>query len=322
MSSQDLLKKKLVVLTGPTAVGKTELSIRLAKRTGGEIISADSVQVYRGMDIGSAKITPEEMQSVPHHMIDVLDPDEPFDAAAFQRMAKQTMEGIWKRGRLPILVGGTGFYIQGLVYDIDFTANDGDLTLRRSLEEIAGEPGGPSRLHRMLEECDPDSAGRIHENNVKRTIRAIEFFRQTGQTMSMHNREERARSSPYNFVCFVLTDDRQIVYDRIDRRVDRMIEQGLVDEVRSLRARGVRRGMTSMQALGYKEILDYLDGVIPLDEAVARIKRGTRHFAKRQITWFKREKEVTWISKADFCRDDDRILTAMLDILREHHILE
>ena len=166
MSSQDLLKKKLVVLTGPTAVGKTELSIRLAKRTGGEIISADSVQVYRGMDIGSAKITPEEMQSVPHHMIDVLDPDEPFDAAAFQRMAKQTMEGIWNRGRLPILVGGTGFYIQGLVYDIDFTANDGDLTLRRSLEEIAGEPGGPSRLHRMLEECDPDSAGSNHENNV------------------------------------------------------------------------------------------------------------------------------------------------------------
>lgn len=311
---------KLVVITGPTAVGKTELSIRMAKAIGGEIVSADSVQVYRGMDIGSAKIRPEEMQGIPHHLIDVLDPVEPFDAATFQRMAKEAMQGIWQRGHIPVLVGGTGFYIQGVVYDIDFTKNDGDMTLRHELEKIAQEPGGPARLHEMLKECDPRSAAEIHENNVKRAIRAIEFFRQTGQTMSEHNQEERARSSPYNFVCFVLDDERPVVYERIDRRVDLMIRQGLVEEVAGLRQKGVFKGMTSMQALGYKEILDYLDGSITLDEAIYRIKRDTRHFAKRQITWFKREKEVTWINKADYGRDEDRILQAMLDILNAHGI--
>lgn len=314
-------KKKLVVLTGPTAVGKTELSVRMAKAIGGEIISADSVQVYRGMDIGSAKIRKEEMEGVPHHLIDVLDPEEPFDAATFQKMAVEAMEGIWGRGHIPILVGGTGFYIQGVIYDIDFTENNGDLTYRHELEALAEGPDGPQILHRMLSEADPISANEIHENNVRRTIRALEFYQQTGQTMSAHNKEERARSSPYNFVYFVLNDERPMVYERIDRRVDVMMEQGLVEEVRRLRERGVTRQMTSMQALGYKEILDYLDGNITLEEAVYRIKRDTRHFAKRQLTWLRREKEVTWIRRQDYGRDNDRILGAMMDILREHGII-
>ena len=314
-------EKKVVVLTGPTAAGKSDLSIELAKRSGGEIISADSVQVYRGMDIGSAKITKEQMQKVPHHLIDILDPDQPFDAAIFQKLCKEAMEGIYRRGRIPILVGGTGFYIQGVLYDIDFTENDGDMTLRHQLEALSQSPGGPGKLHGMLREVDPESASQIHENNVRRVIRAIEFYRQTGQTMSEHNKKERARSSPYNFVCFVLYDDRQVLYDRIDLRVDRMMKQGLVDEVRNLRETGVARSMTSMQALGYKEIMDYLDGEITLDEAVRRIKRDTRHFAKRQLTWFRREKEITWIHKNEYGRDDARILDAMLDILGKHGII-
>ena len=260
---QEEEKKKLIVLTGPTASGKTELSVRLAEKIGVAIISADSMQVYRGMDIGSAKIRPDEMRGVPHHLIDVLDPDEPFDAALFQRLAKMAMDGIWSRGHIPILTGGTGFYIQGVVYDVDFTENDGDMSLRRELEAIGREPSGKERLHEMLREVDPDAAEQIHPNNVKRTIRAIEYHQQTGQTMSAHNREERNKTSPYRFVYFVLEDERDELYRRIDQRVEQMIRQGLEKEVRTLRAGGITREMTSMQGLGYKEMMDYLDGLIP-----------------------------------------------------------
>ena len=275
---QEEEKKKLIVLTGPTASGKTALSVRLAEKIGGEIISADSMQVYRGMDIGSAKIRPDEMRGVPHHLIDVLDPDEPFDAALFQHLAKKAMDGIWSRGHIPILAGGTGFYIQGVVYDIDFTENDGDMSLRRELEAIGREASGKERLHEMLRKVDPDAAEQIHPNNVKRTIRAIEY--------------------------------------------EEMIRQGLEEEVRALRARGVTREMTSMQGLGYKEMMDYLDGLIPYEEAVRRIQRDTRHFAKRQLTWFRRERDVTWIRKQDYGRDPDRILAAMLDILQQRGIIQ
>ena len=319
---QEEEKKKLIVLTGPTASGKTALSVRLAEKIGGEIISADSMQVYRGMDIGSAKIRPDEMRGVPHHLIDVLDPDEPFDAALFQHLAKKAMDGIWSRGHIPILAGGTGFYIQGVVYDIDFTENDGDMSLRRELEAIGREASGKERLHEMLRKVDPDAAEQIHPNNVKRTIRAIEYHRQTGQTMSAHTREERCRTSPYQFVYFVLEDERDVLYRRIDQRVEEMIRQGLEEEVRTLRARGVTREMTSMQGLGYKEMMDYLDGLIPYEEAVRRIQRDTRHFAKRQLTWFRRERDVTWIRKQDYGRDPDRILAAMLDILQQRGIIQ
>ena len=298
-------KKPLVVLTGPTAVGKTKASIGLAKAIGGEIISADSMQVYEYMDIGSAKIRPEEMQGVPHYLIDDLKPWDEFHVVRFQQMAKNAMEQIYANGHIPIVVGGTGFYIQALLYDIDFTSTAQDDTYRAELENLVKEKGA-AYLHNMLRKVDPKSAEDIHANNVKRVIRALEYYRQTGQKMSEHNEEERRKESPYEFVYFVLNAPREQLYARIDRRVDQMIEEGLVDEVKHLKELGCTKEMVSMQGLGYKEILD---------TAVYTIKRDTRHFAKRQLTWFRRERQVTWIQKEVYDYDEDRILKAMLSHL-------
>lgn len=306
--------KKLVILTGPTAVGKSTLSIALAKEIGGEIISADSMQVYRHMDIGSAKILPEEMDGVPHHLIDVLEPTEEFNVVIFQKMAKAAIDEIRSRGHVPILVGGTGFYIQAVLYDIDFTHNDEDPSLRLALEEIARTQGNEV-LYEQLKQIDPESCETIHANNVKRVIRAIEFYQKTGKKISQHNKEQHENISPYNFAYFVLNDDRAKLYEKIDRRVDEMIEQGLVAEVEKLKAMGCTRDLVSMQGLGYKEILDYLNGDHSLEEAVYLIKRDTRHFAKRQLTWFRREKEVTWVDKQMFDYDSQRILNHMLEQL-------
>lgn len=304
------MKKPLLILTGPTAVGKTRLSIKLAKAVNGEIISADSMQVYRYMDIGSAKIKPEETEGVPHHLIDVLDPEEEFNVVTFQKMCKKCMEEIYGRGHVPILTGGTGFYIQSVLYDIDFTENAEDTTIRDRLEKEAEEKGA-EYLHGKLREVDPASAGAIHANNIKRVIRALEFYEQTGEKISLHNETERQKESDYASCYFVLNDEREKLYERIDRRVDEMLAEGLVAEVEALKKRGCTRKLVSMQGLGYKEILAYLDGEYSLEEAVYRIKRDTRHFAKRQITWFKREKEVIWINKPDFSYDDDKILDFM-----------
>lgn len=307
-------KKPLVVLTGPTAVGKTKASIGLAKVIGGEIISADSMQVYEYMDIGSAKIRPEEMQGVPHYLIDDLKPWDEFHVVRFQQMAKKAMEQIYANGHIPIVVGGTGFYIQALLYDIDFTGTAQDDTYRAELENLVKEKGAVY-LHNMLRKVDPKSAEDIHANNVKRVIRALEYYRQTGQKMSEHNEEERRKESPYEFVYFVLNAPREQLYARIDRRVDQMIEEGLVDEVKHLKELGCTKEMVSMQGLGYKEILAYLDGEYDLSTAVYTIKRDTRHFAKRQLTWFRRERQVTWIQKEVYDYDEDRILKAMLSHL-------
>lgn len=307
-------KKPLVVLTGPTAVGKTKASIGLAKVIGGEIISADSMQVYEYMNIGSAKIRPEEMQGVPHYLIDDLKPWDEFHVVRFQQMAKNAMEQIYANGHIPIVVGGTGFYIQALLYDIDFTDTAQDDTYRAELENLVKEKGA-AYLHNMLRKVDPKSAEDIHANNVKRVIRALEYYRQTGQKMSEHNEEERRKESPYEFVYFVLNAPREQLYARIDRRVDQMIEEGLVDEVKHLKELGCTKEMVSMQGLGYKEILAYLDGKYDLDTAVYTIKRDTRHFAKRQLTWFRRERQVTWIQKEVYDYDEDRILKAMLSHL-------
>ncbi|MDE5939063.1 MAG: tRNA (adenosine(37)-N6)-dimethylallyltransferase MiaA [Lachnospiraceae bacterium] len=309
-------KKPLVILTGPTAVGKTALSIALAKAIGGEIISADSMQVYRRMDIGSAKIMPEEMEGVPHHLIDVLEPTEEFNVVVFQKLAKQAAEEIYSRGHIPILVGGTGFYIQALVYDIDFTENDEDNALRQSLEEQARREGAEA-LYERLRAVDPESCESIHAHNIKRVIRAIEFYEKTGKKISDHNREQRQNDSPYNFAYFVLTDSRDRIYRRINERVDLMMAQGLAEEVRALRETGCRRNMVSMQGLGYKEILSALEGEISMEEAVYLIKRDTRHFAKRQLTWFRREKEVIWIDKTVFDQKSQNILAFMQDFLHE-----
>ena len=305
-------KKPMIILTGPTAVGKTDLSIQLAKVINGEIISADSMQVYRHMDIGSAKVTPEEMDGVPHHLIDVLEPEEEFNVVVFQKLAKEALTGIYERGHIPIIVGGTGFYIQALLYDIDFTENDGDTAIRRELEKLA-QTQGAGCLHQMLQEIDPESAAAIHQNNVKRVIRAIEFYRQTGKKISLHNEQEREKQSPYQFLYYVLDTDRKTLYERIDRRVDRMMEHGLVDEVKHLADMGCTRDMVSMQGLGYKEILDYLSGEISLEEAVYILKRDTRHFAKRQITWFKRERDVRWLELEQFQNDRKKVLEHILD---------
>lgn len=313
-------KRPLVILTGPTAVGKTALSVALAKAIGGEIISADSMQVYRHMDIGSAKVTKQEMDGVPHHLIDVLEPTEEFNVVLFQQMARQAVEEICGRGHIPVLVGGTGFYIQALLYGIDFTENDEDTALRHSLEELA-QREGPEALYERLRAVDPESCGSIHAHNVKRVIRAIEFYEKTGKKISAHNQEQRQNVSPYRFAYFVLNDDREAVYRRIDERVDLMMEQGLVEEVRALQAMGCRRGMVSMQGLGYKEMLSFLEGEISLEEAVYLIKRDTRHFAKRQLTWFRREKEVIWVEKSDFDHDSQKILDFMQDFLREREII-
>lgn len=314
-------KKNLVILTGPTAVGKTKLSIELAKQIGGEIISADSMQVYRHMDIGSAKIMPDEMEGVPHHLIDVLDPTEEFDVYLFLQMAKEKMQEIYDRGHVPIIVGGTGFYIQAVLYDIDFTQSDEDSALRRQLEEYAHSQGAHA-LHDMLRAVDPEAADEIHENNVKRVIRAIEYHRQTGEKISDHNKEQRAKESPYNFCYFVLNDDRAKLYERIDKRVDLMLEAGLIEEVKNLLVMGCQRESTAMQGLGYKEIIDYLQGNIDLERAVYLIKRDTRHFAKRQITWFKREKAVVWVPRQELGPEDDKLLAYMLSELKKRKIPE
>ncbi len=314
-------KKPLVILTGPTAVGKTALSIALAKATSAEIISADSMQVYRGMDIGSAKIKPEEMDGVRHHLIDVLDPTESFDVVRFQTAAMAAMEEIYSRGHIPLLVGGTGFYIQSVLYNIDFTENGNDSGLRKKYEDMAAREG-VFALHRLLAEKDPVSAEHIPPQNVKRVVRALTFYEQSGQPLSEHNAQQRAKESPYAFAYFVLTDAREKLYARIDRRVDQMMEEGLEDEVRRLKAAGLTRDMVSMQGLGYKELLAFLDGELTKEEALRIIKRDTRHFAKRQLTWFRREKEVIWMDKQAYGYDDGAMLAAMCDILRERGITD
>lgn len=303
-------KKKLVVLTGPTAVGKTKLSIELAERIGGEIISADSMQVYKHMDIGSAKIRPEEMENVPHFLVDELEPSEEFNVVVFQQKTKQYMDEIYKRGHIPILVGGTGFYIQAVLYDINFSEDDDNHKIREELETLAKEKGA-DYMHEKLREIDPASADAIHANNVKRVIRALEYYKLTGQKISEHNEEQREKESPYDFSYFVLNDHRELLYERIDKRVDEMVTEGLIDEVQKLKNMGYDRSYVSMQGLGYKEILSYLEGEIPLEEAIYILKRDTRHFAKRQITWFKREKEVIWVNKPEFDYNNDKILDFM-----------
>lgn len=308
-------KNKLIILTGPTAVGKTALSISLAKKIGGEIISADSMQVYKYLDIGSAKIKKAEMEGVPHHLIDALLPDEEFNVFCFQQMAKEAAEGIYGRGHIPIVVGGTGFYIQALLYDIDFSAEEDNSVIRAELEKAAAEHG-TGYLYERLMEVDAASAAAIHPNNHKRILRALEFYQLNGFPISQHNEKERQKESAYRSCYFVLNDDRERLYQRINERVDAMMADGLLEEVTRLRQMGCKRDMLSMQGLGYRELLSYLDGESALEEAVSQIKQNTRHFAKRQLTWFRREKNVVWIDKPDFDYDNDKILNFMEEHIR------
>ncbi len=315
------MKTPLVIIAGPTAVGKTELSIGLAKAAGGSIISADSMQVYRHMDIGSAKVTREQMQGIPHYLIDVLEPEEEFNVSLFKEMAAAAIGEIRAAGRIPIVCGGTGFYIQALLYDVDFAEQPPDAAYRESLAKIAREEG-LGRLHEMLREVDPESAAAIHENNQKRVTRALEYHHLTGEKISEHNARQRGKDSPYNFAYFVITDDRDAIYKKIDSRVDEMVRDGLLDEVRGLKERGISRDAASMQGLGYKQMLSCLDGERSLDDAISAVKRETRHYAKRQLTWFRRERDVIWVDRRDFGCDGGRILSYMLGELSARGILD
>lgn len=306
------MNNKLVIIAGPTAVGKTKLSIELAKRIGGEIISADSMQVYKGMDIGTAKVSRDEMQGIPHHLIDILDPHEDFNVVEFAKRAKQIVHELHEKDKIPIVVGGTGFYIQSLLYDIDFTENDNDMSFRHALEKEAEEKG-PEHLHERLKLVDPEAAESIHPNNVKRVIRALEFYEKSKGKISDHNKEQRAKSSPYEYHYFALTNERNVIYDNIEKRVDLMISEGLIDEVKALLDNGVKRDRVSMQGLGYKEIAAFLDNEITLEDAIYILKRDTRHFAKRQITWLKREPDVVWFDKSKMT--DTEILNKMISLI-------
>lgn len=313
-------KKPMVILTGPTAVGKTALSIELAKKINGAIISADSMQVYKYMDIGSAKIMPEEMQNIKHYLVDELLRTDEFHIVKFQEMAKAALEEIYSDGKIPIIVGGTGFYIQGLLYDIDFSKQDADYEYRMKLEGVAKEHGAKA-LHERLREIDPVSYETIHANNIKRVIRALEYYHLSGKPISEHNEQERQKESPYHFAYFVLNDDRKNLYDRIEKRIDIMLEQGLLEEVTGLKQMGCHKDMVSMQGLGYKEILAYLDGECSLEEAVDLLKKETRHFAKRQLTWFRRERDVIWFDKSKYSYDERMILEDMCKLLEEKQII-
>lgn len=313
-------KKPMIVLTGPTAVGKTALSIGLAKRINGSIISADSMQIYKHMDIGSAKITKEEMCGVKHYLVDELEPYEEFNIYRFKEMALEALKEIYAEGKIPIIVGGTGFYIQGLLYDIDFSETNADEEYRNEMENYAKENGAHA-LHELLRKVDPESCELIHENNVKRVIRALEYYHLTGEKISEHNKKEKEKESPYNFAYFVLNDIRENLYSRIDLRVDKMVEAGLLEEVCALKDMGYTPDMVAMQGLGYKEILWHLDNRCTLNEAIETIKQETRHFAKRQLTWFRREKEVIWIDKDKFEYDDNQILDFICSTLEEKRII-
>ena len=312
---------KVIVIAGPTAVGKSDIAVRLAKRIGGEIISADSMQVYCDMNIGSAKVTPEETGGVPHYLIDELSPFEEFNVSVFTDKASGYIDKINKAGKIPIVTGGTGFYIRALLYGNDFDESQGeDTEYRTELENLAKEQG-PDVLYDRLKAVDPASCEIIHKNNIKRVIRALEFYHETGTPISEHNRRQKENPPAYDFVFFVISDDRSKLYERIDKRVDKMMEAGLLEEIKGLKARGLSRENTSMQGIGYKELLDFLDGKTTLDRAVYEVKLNSRHYAKRQITWFKRDKDALWIDRQNYT-DPEAIVFEMVRIIKEKGLID
>lgn len=312
------MKKPLIVIAGPTACGKTDISIDLAEKIGGEIISGDSMQVYKYMDIGTAKATKEEMRGIPHYLVDELYPDEEYNVMLFQQKAKQYMEGIYSIGHIPIIVGGTGFYINALVYDNDFSEEE-ESEIRKELYAVA-ENEGAEKLHAMLAEVDPEYAANIHHNNVKRVARALEYYRLTGEKMSEHNKNAKEKETPYNLAFFVLNMDREKLYERINLRVDIMMNNGLEQEVRKLIEMGYSPELVSMQGLGYKEFIPYFNGEISLEQVVDDIKKYTRRFAKRQLTWFRGQTNGTWLDMGTLSKD--KALEIMLDELKTKKIIE
>ena len=312
------MKKPLIVIGGPTACGKTGFSIKLAKKIGGEIISADSMQVYRYMDIGTAKVTSEEADGVPHYLIDEFDPDEEYNVMLFQQKAKAYMEEIWAKGKTPILVGGTGFYINALLYDNDFTETENDTSYREECYRLAQEQG-PEVLFERLKEVDPEYAEIMHANNVKRVTRALEYHYLTGQKFSEHNAEQKEKETPYDAAVIILNMDREKLYERIELRIDLMMQEGLLEEVKSLLDKGYTPDLVSMQGIGYKEFIPYFNGECTLEEAIIQLKTNTRRFAKRQLTWFRRQIEGLWVDMDQ--SDGDTVMENVLDYLKQKEIL-
>ena len=304
----------LVILTGPTGVGKTELSISLAKAIGGEIISADSMQVYRGMDVGTAKILHGEMQGVVHYGIDLIEPTDPWAVTRFVEMAQEAIRKIRANDHIPIVVGGTGFYIQALLKGLSYEEEPEDTAYRDELAGIDKET-----LHARLAEVDPESAAAIPAGNKKRVIRALEYYHFHGRPISELNKQQRETASPYNFAYFVLTLERSALYERINRRVDAMIAGGLAEEVQGLVSGGMPEQCPAMLAIGYRQMLPYLHGECTLAEAGEQIKLETRHFAKRQMTWFRREADAILLPKDN--ADTEELLSEMLRVLREKEII-
>ena len=308
------MKKKLILIAGPTASGKTKSSVLLAKQIGGEIISCDSMQVYRRMDIGTAKVRPEEMEGIPHYMIDVLEPTEGCNISWFKEQVTRHIEEISNRGKVPILVGGTGFYLNAILFDTQFEETDTDLSYRQSLEKEVRTNGADS-LHKRLQEVDPVSAEVIHTNNVKRVIRALEYFHQTGVPISKHNEKERkkreALTSPYDYTFFALDMDREVLYDRINRRIDRMMDEGLLEEVKVLYDEGFSEDLTSIKAIGYKEFYPYFRGELTLDACIDKLKQNTRHYAKRQLTWLRHQAKPIFIPVDQYDFDAQKIVDVM-----------
>ncbi len=296
-------KEKVIVLIGPTAVGKTKLSIELAKKFNGEIISGDSMQIYRGMDIGTAKITNDEMEGIPHHLIDIVDPDEAFSVAEFQTLVRSKIKDITNRGKVPFIVGGTGLYIQSVLYDYQFQeAPTADPDYRASLEALADEKG-TLEIHNMLEQIDPITAASIHHHNVRRVIRALEVFHVTGKRMS-ELQENQSEEMLYDAAIIGLTMDRDLLYERINLRVDKMMEEGLLPEVKHFFDAGLK-DCQSIQAIGYKEIYKYFEDRSSLEDAVLELKQNSRRYAKRQLTWFRNKMSVKWFDMTDSVKSND-----------------
>lgn len=304
-----MMKPRLTVIAGPTASGKTACAVALCLKTGGEVISADSMQVYRGMDILTASPTADEMRGVPHHMLGVVDPAEKFSAARYREMANGCIAEVLGRGRRAVLCGGTGLYINAVTRPMAFSERCDEAT-RRALMDIAAQPGGRRRLHDMLSEIDPEAAERLHENDVRRVSRAIEVYRLTGRTQREQAEMDAAREGDYDEKLFVLSWPREVLYRRIDQRVERMLEAGLIGEVERLRADEARHP-TALQAIGYKEIAAALDGALSMDEAIALVKQISRNYAKKQMTWFRRDPRAIWIEAEGRSADDiaDEILS-------------
>ena len=303
------MKKPIIIIGGPTACGKTAMSIALAKRIGGEIISADSMQVYRQMDIGTAKVREEEKEGIPHYLIDEINPDEEYNVMIFQQKAKKYMEEIWDKGKIPIIVGGTGFYVNALLYDNEFTHTEEDTTFREACY-VRAEKEGPDALYEELKQIDYEYALTVHSNNIKRVVRGLEYYYFTGEKFSKHNAEQKTKESPYIAGVILLTMERKLLYERIEKRIDLMMEEGLLEEVQGLLEKGYSKDLISMQGLGYKEFMPYFEKERSIEEVVEELKKGTRHFAKRQLTWFRRQIEGLWVDLSE-----TNIEVAMEDVL-------